>query len=282
LGFKESPVEPVEYENMFRVEDTHWWYCALRRVLFHHLGRFLPGWRDAAVLDGGCGTGANLACLGAHRANHIGLDKAPQALGFCMQRGITNLVQGDVTALPFRCQAFAAVLSASVLYHRGVPDVARAIEECRRVLSAGGLLFLDLPAYNFLASAHDEAVHTARRFTRREVCNLLRAHGFRVRRISYWNTLLFPLIWLLRWTGISSTGRDFGGGTKPSGLLNSLLDFVMRLEFLLFRQVCLPFGVSISCVAVKDDEAIDSLGRRPVTESAAGHTAVHSGISDRR
>ena len=240
-------MEPREYETLFNVEEQHWWYRALRRVLFYHLDQFLPAWREATILDGGCGTGANLMRLGS-AAQHVGIDKAAQAVAFCSRRGLSNVVRGDVTALPFRTAAFSAVISASVLYHRWVPDLDCAIEECRRVLCDGGLLFLDVPAFEFLSSAHDEAVHTARRFTRRQVCDLLRAHGFEIRRISYWNTLLFPLIWLARRGRLSRTGRDF---ERLKGLRNSLLDLVMRLEFALFRCVSLPFGVSLSCVAAK-------------------------------
>jgi hypothetical protein len=127
----------------------------------------------------------------------------------------------------------------------------RAIGECHRVLEDGGLLFLDVPAFESLTSAHDELVHTARRFTRRQLCDLLRAHGFAIRRACYWNTLLFPLIWLVRRSGLSRTGRDFGGPRRPAGLRNALLDWLMRLEFVLFRCVALPFGVSLSCVAEK-------------------------------
>lgn len=244
-------MEPREYEILFNVEETHWWYRALRRIVFHNLDRHLPQWREAAILDGGCGTGANLARLGNH-ARHIGVDMAPQALVFCSRRGLKNLVQGDVTALPFERATFSAVLSASVLYHRWVKDLDRAVRECHRVLCDGGLLFLELPACNFLSSAHDETVYTARRFTQREVCDLLRANGFQVRRISYWNTFLFPLIWLVRRFGISKSGRDFRGGKRPSALLNGMLDFIMQVEFRLFQRLRLPFGVSISCVASKD------------------------------
>jgi len=28
-------MERAEYANMFRVEETHWWYAALHRLVFH-------------------------------------------------------------------------------------------------------------------------------------------------------------------------------------------------------------------------------------------------------
>lgn len=249
-------VNPAEYVIMHEVEESHWWYRALRRVLFYHLQQYVPDWREAAILDGGCGTGANLARLGNH-SRHVGLDLAPQALAFCARRGLKSLVRGDVTTLPFGDASFSGVVSASVLYHEWVKDLDRAVRECHRVLCDGGVLLLELPACKSLSSAHDEAVFTARRFTKPEVCGLLRAHGFLVLRVSYWNTLLFPLIWLARRFGFLASGRDFGEGQGPSAVVNGILDFIMRIEFCLFRCLSLPFGVSLSCVALKPKEPSD-------------------------
>jgi SAM-dependent methyltransferase len=243
-------VQPNEYEIMFRAEETHWWYRALRRIVSYNLDCYLPCWREERILDGGCGTGANLASFG-HCVDHIGLDLAEQALEFSARRGLSKLVQGDVSALPFRAGVLAAVLSTSVLYHRWVPSVDLALRECHRVLRDGGFLLLELPAYKFLGSAHDEAVDTARRFTRREVVDSLCRNGFTVRRATYWNTLLFPMIWLIRAFKLMRSGRDFGPGRGPSPAINALLDAIMRVEFLLLKCFPLPFGVSISCVAQK-------------------------------
>jgi SAM-dependent methyltransferase len=246
-------VKPAEYAIMRQVEESHWWYRALRRVLFHHLQEFLPAWQRQAILDGGCGTGANLTRLGNH-ALRVGIDLAPEAMAFCAERGLKNLVRGNVTTLPFSNGSFAGVVSASVLYHDWVPDVDQAVRECHRVLREGGVLLLELPACKSLSSAHDVAVLTARRFEKREVCEILRTHGFRVLRASYWNTLLFPVIWFARRLGVLKSGRDFGDSSGPSPFVNGILDWIMRVEFCLFRRVSLPFGVSLSCVAVKRAE----------------------------
>jgi hypothetical protein len=116
------------------------------------------------------------------------------------------------------------------------------------------MLFLDLPAYDWLHSEHDEAVYTARRFTRKQISLQLQAAGFRVIRITYWNTLLFPLILLVRRLGILETGRDFemeSASSHKPGMVQRALNLVMVMESQIMRVVPLPFGVSISCVAQK-------------------------------
>jgi len=241
-------MQPGEYETLFRVEAAHWWYLALRRVLRWHLERFQPGWREAAILDAGCGTGGNLAHLPGPGAR-VGLDRADAALAHCRRRGLRALVRGDVSALPFAEGSFEVVLSASVIYHQWVADPAVALGECHRVLRPGGLLLLDVPASDALWSAHDHAVMTARRFRARDLRRLVEASGFEVLRLTHWNTLLFPAVWAARRLGLSPEGRDFDPVAPPGGPRNALLDAAMRIEAAGWRRMALPFGVSIHCAA---------------------------------
>ena len=111
---------------MFRVEQTHWWYRALHRLIFDTLEIELPDWRKKAILDAGCGTGAILKQLGNGKRN-VGVDLAPEAISFCYERGLNNVRQADVCALPFANASFDAVICSSVLYHQWVKDITGAV-----------------------------------------------------------------------------------------------------------------------------------------------------------
>lgn len=230
---------------MFRVEETHWWYRTLHRLIEQSLDAQLASWREGRILDAGCGTGAILNRLGNRKA-HVGIDLSPDALAFCRRRGLRALTRGDVGVLPFADGTFDAVISSSVLYHQWVPDVGQALVEVRRVLRPGGLLLLNLPAFSFLHSAHDEAVQTARRFRKAEVLRLLESHGFAVRSLSYWTTLLFPAAVIARTLGGSSSGRDF---EVERPLKNRALTTLMSLELAWLRRWPLPVGVALFAVA---------------------------------
>lgn len=239
-------MQPTEYEIMFRVEETHWWYRALHQLIFDALETELADWRDKAILDAGCGTGAILKRLGNPGKNR-GVDLATEAIAFCRERGLNNVQQGDIRALPFADAQFDAVICSSVLCSERVKDVADAICELRRVLRLNGLLFLNVPAFRFLRSAHDEAVMTARRFRKNEIHSLLSENGFVIRRLTYWTTLLFPLAVLARTFGASKMGRDF----PPARIPNYVFGKIMSLELALLKGVSLPFGVGIFAVARK-------------------------------
>jgi len=242
-----------EYTTLFRVEDEHWWYRQLRRVLHGHLDRFLPAWRDAAILDAGCGTGGNLAHL-AGAGRRVGLDFSPDALASARKRDLAQLVRGTVASLPFARASFDAVISMSVICHQWVADPADALREVHRVLRPGGLLFVDVPAYESLTSPDDEAVMTARRFTAPALRRLVESCGFEVLRVTHWTTLLFPAVWAARRLKLMPSGHDFETTEPTASSRNALLDLAMRLEAALLQRVPLPFGVSIHCVARKREK----------------------------
>jgi len=241
-------MESNEYGVMFRVEETHWWYRALHRLVFDSLNAELPDWRNKTILDAGCGTGAILQRLGNPERN-VGVDLAPEAISFCRERGLTNVQQADINALPFAEASFDAVICSSVLCHQWIKNVGAAIGELHRVLRPGGLLFLNLPAFSFLGSHHDKAVMTAHRFRKSEVQSFLIENGFVIRRLTYWTTLLFPLAVVARTLGVSKTGRDFDSAARP--ITDGLFTAVMTLELGLLRKMTLPFGIDLFAIAQK-------------------------------
>ncbi len=89
------------------------------------------------VLDLGAGTGVASDALIAVGAQPFGLDLAVEMLTHRQARRPPG-VAGDARSLPFRDGVFDAVVAAFSLNH--VPDLARSLSECRRVLHRGGLV----------------------------------------------------------------------------------------------------------------------------------------------
>jgi len=58
-----------------------------------------------------------------------------------------------------------------------VEDDEAGLAELRRVCRPGGFVFLNLPAHAWLAADHDRAIHTARRYARRDLRRLAARTG---------------------------------------------------------------------------------------------------------
>ncbi|HPO13930.1 MAG TPA: methyltransferase domain-containing protein [Candidatus Hydrogenedentes bacterium] len=247
-----------EYERMYRVEDTHWWYRSLHALVEDFLGAYPPPPPSAnqhrpasrALIDIGCGTGALLNQLDRH-GQVFGIDLAPEALACCRKRSRTRLAQASAMALPFPAENFQAAFMMDVLYHLNVADPMTPLREAHRVLQPGGLLFVNVPAYAWLYSSHDHAVHTARRFTRTQLVEYLQQAGFEAVRISYWNSLLFPIVAAVRLARKWMPNRGSDLPEEGGSALNTPLLFLLSVERFLIRRCSLPFGLSIFAVAEK-------------------------------
>ena len=237
-----------EYATMFSVEDNHWWYHGLRGMVRRALRRHVEA--GARVLDAGCGTGAILAMLHAD-ARAIGVDLMPEAIRFCRVRGQHVTAAASVVALPFRDGPFDAAVSLDVLCHRSIRDKRAPLLEISRVLRPEGIVILNLPAYQWLYSSHDVAVHTDTRFTKRHAAGLLRECGFSVVEATYWNSLLFPPIVATRvWRKFfPPEGSDLasGGGVFSNAFFRS----VLSVERGLLHLTPMPAGLSLFVVARK-------------------------------
>jgi SAM-dependent methyltransferase len=245
-------VERSEYAKLNAVEDEMWWFRGVHANLMTAFRRRTA--RPPAggvVLDAGCGTGGLLGRLGRELPGWtaIGLDADPAACAAARAKSRRPVCAGSANRLPFADRSLAAIVSADVLCHRNVEE-ALALRDFHRCLADGGVLVLNLPAYDWLLSAHDTAVHNVRRYRRRGLRRMLEAAGFGEIRTTYWNTILFPLMVMRR--------TVFGGPDATSDVmrypapLEVAFRGVMGLENLLLRGgVSLPFGGSILASAVK-------------------------------
>jgi SAM-dependent methyltransferase len=272
-------MKPEEHDIMRAVEDTYWWYQALREHVVETVdwglrdfsppdavrgrGGLLAALAEKArraglafsLLDAGCGSGGMLAALRrkfAH-AELTGIDKSEHAIELCRDRNLgVRLLRAGVHDLPFPAEAFDIVLSLDVWVNAGVDD-ALAAHETYRVLRPGGQLILNLAAFDFLKGAHDKAVDAVRRYTRPQVRALLEGANFTIERLTYWNFTLTPPIALMRWFSRRRLDREPARSdfrTLPA-LANSALKALAALELSASRHLSLPFGTSVLAVARK-------------------------------
>ena len=238
-----------EFDLMYAVEQTHWWYRGRRTLVRHALDRFAPRRRPLRILDVACATGMSFRFL-ADYGEIRGIDISDETIRLCAQRGIDRIVKGDAMRLPFQDESYDVVLALDAFEH--FDDDVEAMRETRRVLGPGGLLVVTVPAFMSLWSPHDEAYHHRRRARRPQLRERLERAGFAVERLSYSTMTLFPAVYLLRrwrrWRGeqgadAESPSSDFA--VPFPAPVEALASAVTRAEVALERRVDLPFGVSL-------------------------------------
>jgi SAM-dependent methyltransferase len=245
-----------EYDTMREVEDTYWWYQALRGYVAAEIKRLPLAGGPGRLLDAGCGTGGMMDRLRQTipQWEITGLDFSPRAVDFTRRRGFDQVLEARLDAIPSPDAAWDAVVSLDVLYHVSVNE-PRAMTELFRVLRPGGTLLLNLPAFDCLGGYHDVAVQGARRYTASRVRQLLEERGFHVRRLHYWNAWLFPAVFAWRRLSRLFDSADANGVTSDLGLLPGPLNRVLLVLAGLDLQVCRvlrpPFGTSVFAVAEK-------------------------------
>lgn len=246
-------MELAEYRRMAEVEDTHWWYRSTRTLLRDLLSDGLtPGGR---FLDLGAGTGATGAWLADH-GRVVAADFETVALTMHRERHpASDVVACDAVELPFADGSFDAVLCVTVLCHRSIERPSAVVAEMSRVVRPGGLLCLWEPGVRRLRRAHDRVTHTGRRFSRRDLADLLTGNGLRVERATGAYSFLVPPAVMKMMIERDETSSDLD---RHSGGLGGALAAAATIERRVLRRVNLPAGLSVVAV-----------GRRPPTSGDA-------------
>ena len=76
-----------EYDAMYKVEDTHFWYRGMRKISETLLEKYFLQKTNARILDAGCGTGAGMMWLKSF-GTIFGFDISQRAIYFCKKRGL--------------------------------------------------------------------------------------------------------------------------------------------------------------------------------------------------
>lgn len=243
-------METSEYGEMYQLESFYWWFVARRRLLDSIVKELALDIENPVVLDVGCGTGMNYQVL-SPLGETFCIDVSESAILYSRRRGLTLLARSSVDRLAFVDASFDLVTALDVLEH--IDEDVVALRELRRVMKRGGLLMITVPAYGFLWSEHDEALHHRRRYAAYELRNKLVRAGFEVERITFYITsLFFPILAMRILQNIFK--RSVQPKTSHIILpkwLNSFLIAILGLERRLLRLINLPFGVSIVCLARK-------------------------------
>ncbi len=241
-------MEQSLFHQMADIQATHWWYEARRKIIESFI-RPLNLKKGAAILEVGCGTGVNLTMLKKYgetcavEPNEFARTTAQKLSGCDIREGY---LPHDI---PFQ-GPFDLIGAFDVIEH--IDDDRGSVMALRALLKDDGHALFTVPAFTFLWSRHDEANHHKRRYRRDEFRRLLENAGYKIEYISYYNTLLFPLVAAVRLAKKTLNLNDSPDETMPRlPFVNTILCAVFAAERHLLKFTTLPFGVSIIALCRK-------------------------------
>jgi SAM-dependent methyltransferase len=251
-------MKKITYDIEWNLESTHWWFCGRRRLLKVLLS-FLNIQRDAPVLDVGCGVGSNLQLLESLRFKVIGIDSECYSLSLAKSRiSSTFLVNGDLTALPFKANSVGLIIATDILEHLDEDTIG--IKEIYRTLKNQGKVIITVPAFEFLWGVQDIVGVHKRRYSKNELLKKIEQAGFKVLRSSYFNFFLFFPIFVSRRL-IQILGLKLKSENEINfPLLNFLFKTIFSIEPFILKYCSFPLGVSIFCIGkkeVRDSNGVD-------------------------
>jgi len=243
INIKTPHMSDEEITHMYLVEKDHWWFQSKNAFVAHLLEKDPVGIKT--ILDAGCGTGLNLLFL-KRFGRCFGCDAVEKALKFCRQNQLDNLVRCDLEQIPFQNKKFDVITLLDVAEH--VQNPATVFAQLRQQLNEDGKIIVTVPAFKFLWSQHDEALSHYRRYSKKELKNLLQDAGFEIEKIGYFFCLPFLLAAPVRIIKrIFHQSKEVKSDTVklPPLLVNRFFKWLLRQEIKLTDVVPLPFGTTL-------------------------------------
>lgn len=237
------------YRVLFQIQQKHWWFVTKKSIVLRCIDKYLRLNQSSKILDIGCGSGLMLNAL-QKIGETSGMDMSDEAIGFSRE-----LFNGDVRKghlpeqVPFEENMFDLITALDVVEH--VDEDEASLAAIRARLVPGGKAIITVPAYMFLWSNFDELNEHKRRYTRKELKQKLIEAGFTIEKISYYNTLLFPAVFLVRMLNNLLKRDGASDNDLPSRPVNFLLRMIFGIEKHLLEWCNLPFGVSVLAVVRK-------------------------------
>jgi len=232
--------------------EKHWWNRGRRRIVLSLLRKYSKG-KNNLILDLGCGVGNHLEHLG--RFGEVwGADPSPRALDYC-RRVFSGRLDRVILPeqVPYAEGTFDVIVMLDVLEH--IEDDAAALRKVRSLLKPGGMLVLTVPALRWMWSSFDVHAHHFRRYHRKTLQNSLTNANFLVKKLSYYNCFLFPLMAMSRicmparfWNERKMIQR----GNGP--VFGRLFEAIFSAERFFLKRARLPIGGSLIAVGTRTTE----------------------------
>jgi SAM-dependent methyltransferase len=249
-------MNPAAYVEMAEIESKHWWFSG-RRAILSRIIESLNLSHNSKILEVGCGTGGNLQMLAKFgEVSALEMDTNARTIAANKTNNFYDIRAGYCPdEIPFQDQRFDLICMLDVLEH--IEHDTETLIAIKKLLTKNGRIIITVPSYQWLYGAHDKFLHHKRRYSATKMKREIMGLGLRAVKISYFNTILFPLAAIVRikdklLCNISATGTSI-----PAAPINKFLTTLFSAERYFLERFNLPFGVSLLCILESDEDNKD-------------------------
>lgn len=220
---KKKPVEKKVYDFIKNSQEHHWWFVGRKKIIEKILLLYYPQ-KIQEALDIGSGYGAMVTSLKLISEQVDAIEPLLESKEELQKIGVREVL--TISSFPNikLNKKYNLISMFDVLEH--IKDHEKALQTVKELLvKPGGRIILTVPAYNWLWSSHDVANHHFRRYTKKELINLLITNGYKNIQVSYFMTFLFPIALLQRIL------MKWNLKTEEYKSLNPILNFFLKIIF---------------------------------------------------
>jgi len=235
--------------------EKDWWFVGRRKIILAILEQYLGSRSDLKILDVGCGEGDTSLSL-SQFGTVYGLDFNAPFLRMAQDRGLHNVVLGSAFELPFLREAFDLITILDVIEH--IQDDVGVLLALKKVLKKDGIIFVSVPAFQFLWSEHDIAISHVKRYNNKELSKTLIKAGLKSERSTYAISLPFPLVVIYKVLTRFKKSKQPPQTTHLAlpKIINNFLMQVLSLESKIIRNRNLAFGISLMSITKTSPDPI--------------------------
>jgi len=257
--YKEQYFPDNAFEILFQSEEKNFWFRVRNKIIGNAITRYL--YPDSRILEVGCGTRYVSRYLKKKGYYVECADLFFDGLQFCKKRDAGNhYYQFNLLDRLF-IEEFDGICAFDVLEH--IEDDGNVLKNMHDALKPGGTFFITVPADRRLWSSMDINAEHKRRYSMQELRIKIESNGFKVIKLSYFMTFLYPFIFLTRKLSLrlknmndedmkKKIKKEAISELQPNVIINLLFFLIFSLEVPIISSVTLPFGSSLLCVAIKE------------------------------
>lgn len=246
------------YDEQNRLEKYYWWHIGKRKIALEMVEKYRmkeKKRKSIRILDLGCGTGMIMKDLKPF-GEIWGVDNSNDAIQYCRDKKAGDfLIRANLEKkLPFEKNIFDVVICLDVLEH--IKNENLVLSEMKRILKGKGIILVTVPAYPKLFSYWDRTVGHYRRYNINHLKDIFKRNNLKIEKMSYYN--LFALFPAIIFRSIKSK-QSFKTKNYSSdfialpGLFNKFLLLLSVMERNILGIINLPAGLSILCLARKEE-----------------------------